>query len=80
MFSVSTLVDNSRGNYPPDEWLADWPVRTLVDSTDSSAARAYGLESTPFWVFVDAEGKVVGRASGTIAPSDLAERLEELAA
>jgi thiol-disulfide isomerase/thioredoxin len=82
VFAVSTLVDRTRGNYPPKEWLdgEGWPVRTLVDDEESPAAVAYGLQSTPFWVFLDEDGKVVERTSGEMDPADLEERLADLSA
>ena len=79
--SVSTLVDPSRGNFPPAEWLenAGWPYPVLVDDADSTVAEAFGLDGTPFWVFVDADGRVVERVSGELSPDDLAARLAALA-
>jgi hypothetical protein len=77
LVTVSTWVDPARPNYPPSTWLAapDWPVSTLVDDVDSSVATAYGMSSTPFWVFVDGSGKVAARTAGAIGP----ERILEIA-
>ena len=52
----------------------------MVDSPQSTAAQAYGLPSYPYFVFADAQGKVVGRAVGEIAPSDLKRILSALVA
>ena len=66
--AVSTGVNEAAPNYPPSSWLAeeDWPVRTLVDDERSSAAAVFGLSGYPFFVALDAEGRVAARASGEL--------------
>jgi cytochrome c biogenesis protein CcmG, thiol:disulfide interchange protein DsbE len=80
--SVATGTDSSAPNYPPSAWLAreGWPYPVLVDTKTETAATAYGLPGYPFLVFVDAQGKVVGRLSGEVAASDLQKLFAELAA
>lgn len=70
--SVATSIDPSYPNYPPEAWLAreGWTVPVIVDRTDA-VAQAYGLSAFPFWVFVDADGKVSGRLSGELPINDL---------
>jgi cytochrome c biogenesis protein CcmG, thiol:disulfide interchange protein DsbE len=72
LVSVSTAIDPSRPNYPPDAWLAreGWTAPVLVDS-DNSAAEAVGLSAYPFFVAVDAEGKVAQRTSGELTTEQL---------
>lgn len=64
--AVSTASDPGRGNFPPQEWLAGegWPQRVLADNATSEAATAYGLQSFPYLVVLDADGTVVARAAG----------------
>ena len=78
--AVSTSVNPSAPNYPPSDWLEAeaWPVPTLVDDADASAARAFGLSGFPFFVALDANGVVVARASGEL-PIDQVEELVEAA-
>jgi cytochrome c biogenesis protein CcmG, thiol:disulfide interchange protein DsbE len=66
--AVSTGVNEVAPNYPPSSWLAeeDWPVRTLADDERSSAAAVFGLSGYPFFVAIDAEGRVAARASGEL--------------
>lgn len=80
--SVATGTDSAAPNYPPSAWLAreGWPYPVLVDTKHETAATAYGLPGYPFLVFVDAQGKVVGRVSGEVAPSDLQKLFAALAA
>jgi cytochrome c biogenesis protein CcmG/thiol:disulfide interchange protein DsbE len=80
--TVATGTDSSAPNYPPSAWLAreGWPYPVLVDSKTETAATAYGLPGYPFLVFVNAQGQVVGRLSGEIAPSDLTKLFSALAA
>ena len=78
--TVATAIDPTKPNFPPDTWLRerDWLSPTLVD-TDGSIAEAYGVTGFPYWVFVTAEGEVVG-ASGPMAAEDLTRVAEELRA
>jgi len=80
--TVATGTDSSAPNYPPSAWLAreGWPYPVLADSKTETAATAYGLPGYPFLVFVDAQGKVVGRLSGEIAPGDLTKLFTALKA
>jgi cytochrome c biogenesis protein CcmG, thiol:disulfide interchange protein DsbE len=80
--SVATGTDPSAPNYPPSAWLAreGWPYPVLVDTKAETAASSYGLPGYPFLVFVDAQGKVAGRLSGEVAPSDLTKLFAALAA
>jgi thiol-disulfide isomerase/thioredoxin len=80
--SVATGTSSSEPNYPPSAWLAreGWPYPVLVDTKTSTAATSYGLPGYPFLVFVDAQGKVVRRLSGEVAPSDLTKLFTALAA
>lgn len=78
---VSTNMDDSRQNWPPQEWLADagYTGDVLVDDINSGAFQAYGLRATPSWVVISEDGEVLFRASGMIDPSQFDE-LGELAA
>ena len=78
--AVATSSTPDRPNFPPGDWLAseDWPGPVLVDSEPEAdqlptAAAAYGEAGFPFLVAVDAEGKVVARASGEQGDQGLAD-------
>jgi cytochrome c biogenesis protein CcmG/thiol:disulfide interchange protein DsbE len=68
LYAVSTATNADAPNYPPSEWLsaAQWPITTLADDADSSAAAAYGLRSFPYFVALAADGTVAARASGEL--------------
>jgi thiol-disulfide isomerase/thioredoxin len=80
VYTVSTLVAEERGNYPPKRWLDDagWPLPVLVDDEESSTAEAFGLAGTPYWVFIEDDGSVAARLSGEIEPDALDGLLEDL--
>lgn len=67
--AVATGTTSTRPNFPPGKWLRSkgWSIPTLVDDEESTAANAFGLASYPFFVAVDASGKVVYRVSGEIS-------------
>jgi thiol-disulfide isomerase/thioredoxin len=71
LVTVATATAANQPNYPPSAWLArvGWKAPTLVDSSDGTAADAFGLRSFPYFVALDATGKVVARTSGEI-PTD----------
>jgi thiol-disulfide isomerase/thioredoxin len=72
LISISTGIDPSRPNYPPEEWLAreGWTPPVIVDPTNE-VANAYGLSAYPFFVFVNADGTVKQRLSGELPTADL---------
>ena len=68
MRAVVTSTDAKLPNYPPSSWLAGegFDVPTLLDSTESVAASAYGLDAFPYFVAVDAKGNVTKRMAGEL--------------
>lgn len=71
--SVATLHDDTRPNWPPQEWFEregfEGPV--LVDDAGSSVAEAFGLRATPYWVAIDEEGMVAARVTGMLGAEQL---------
>jgi len=81
IYAVSTGVAADRPNYPPSEWIAaeGWEPKVLLDNADQSAAAAYGLGSYPFFVLIDADGKVVQRGAGEVPESAFVDLLDQVA-
>ena len=81
LYSITTSIDRTQPNYPPDEWLAgeDWNVPLIVDDGDGSVAEAYGLNAFPYWVFVNADGTVAGRLTGRLPAEAIQSVATELA-
>lgn len=77
---VATGTNEAAPNYPPSAWLdgEDWPFSVMADSPSGTAATAYGLPAYPYFVLVDADGTVVGRATGEISEDDLEANIEAL--
>lgn len=75
IIAVSTAVDESRGNYPPQAWLEaeQWPFPVIQDNETLELFQAYGGTGFPFAVMLDGEHTVVGRAVGSL---DIAQMLE----
>ena len=73
--TVSTGIDATLPNYPPEAWFAreGWTAPVIVDPTNTVAA-AYGLASYPYFVILDGAGNVYARLSGEI-PTDQLERV-----
>jgi thiol-disulfide isomerase/thioredoxin len=80
LVAVATSHDSSRPNWPPQDWFEEerFPRPVLVDDAASSAARAYGLSGTPFWVAIDTDGEVVWRGAGMIPMAQLDVLANEL--
>ena len=72
-YTISTSISSTRENYPPSSWLdrEGWTAPVIVDDEASHIGDAYGLTAFPFWVFSAADGTVVARVTGGVAPSDL---------
>ena len=75
LYTVSTAVNQPRGNYPPSAWLQreGWTAPVLADSDDGKAADAFGLTAFPYFVAVDGSGKVVARTTGEITTAVFAD-------
>jgi thiol-disulfide isomerase/thioredoxin len=66
--AISTSINRAQPNYPPSSWLdrEGWTEPTLVDDASNSALSSLGMSSFPGFVFVDAQGRVVGRLTGEV--------------
>jgi len=82
LVTISTSVQASAPNYPPQTWLTrvKWPAPVLADDTKGTAARALGLSSFPYFVLVDAQGKVVSRYAGEMPVTQFRTLVDRLAA
>ena len=80
LIGVSTSVDDKRPNFPPSAWLEreNWPVPVIADSEEGAAAEAFGVSGFPFFVAVDADGKVFARHAGPLGRVRLAELIDTL--
>jgi LPXTG-motif cell wall-anchored protein len=68
LVAIATSTNSSLPNYPPSAWLEEvqWPGETMADTPKYDVANAYGLTAFPYFVAVDASGKVVARTTGEI--------------
>ncbi|MEY3020012.1 MAG: hypothetical protein RLZZ272_996 [Actinomycetota bacterium] len=73
LVAVATGLDASRPNWPPQDWFEreGFEGTVLRDDAVGTVAATYGLQGTPYWVVLDANGRVVGRVGGYVEPSDL---------
>lgn len=72
VYSVSTLTEFGRSNYPPRSWFEreSWNVPLIVDDRRDTAAGAFGLNAVPFWVLIGADGTIAGRGAGGGIPAE----------
>ncbi len=75
---MSSSARPGESEYPPSEWLADWPVPTLVDDEAGTAIQSYGLVYYPFTVIVDGSGTVVTRHVGSLTGPDIQNAIDFL--
>lgn len=70
VYLVSSSEQPGTVNYPPSSWLEKmgWPndIAPTVDDGKSENGVKWGLDSFPYFVALDKDGKVVARASGEI--------------
>ena len=80
--AVATGTNPAAVNYPPSSWLKNegWPFAVMADSPQGTAAAALGISAYPYFVLVDADGKVAGRATGEITEADLKANIQALKA
>lgn len=80
VMAIATATNPTNPNFPPSEWLtreefpALWPV--MVDDGANTAGNAFGATGYPFFVLLDAEGKVVFRGSGEIPMEELTSTIK----
>lgn len=81
VYGVSSLVDASRGSYPPVRWLdvEGWTFPTIRDDDESSMFGTMGGQGTPYTIYVDANNTIVARSSGTVG-AEVTKELWNLAA
>lgn len=81
MVGVATDTASSRPNYPPSAWLSTirWPTPVLADDTQGQAAQALGVTAFPYFVAVDARGKVVSRSTGELTTTAFAALVSSVA-
>jgi cytochrome c biogenesis protein CcmG/thiol:disulfide interchange protein DsbE len=72
LVGVATTMDPDRPNYPPSEWLEEegWTGPTVADA-GGGAVEAFGLSAFPFWVALDADGRVVERRTGELTHHEI---------
>jgi thiol-disulfide isomerase/thioredoxin len=71
LVAIATANDSTRPNFPAGPWLLreKWTVPTMVDDKASDGAQALGVTGFPYFVVVDAQGKVIERTSGELTAS-----------
>jgi thiol-disulfide isomerase/thioredoxin len=78
---ISTAVDPTRPNYPPDQWLQtmgwEWPV---IADDDSTLAATYGVNAFPYMVFINDDGAVTATVTGEQPISELQPLADEAVA
>ena len=80
--AVATGTNSAYPNYPPSAWLkrVGWPFPVMADSASQAAANAYGLPAYPYFMLVDANGKVAGRGTGEVSDADIKANVKALLA
>jgi hypothetical protein len=81
--TVTTNTTKQLPNWPPSKWLkaSKWPFRpVLADDSKLRAFRGFGGSAFPYFVFVDADGKVVARAQGELPAATITAAVADLAA
>ncbi|MCB0997352.1 MAG: redoxin domain-containing protein [Acidimicrobiales bacterium] len=78
VYAVSTGYDEGRAVVKPSVWFDDvgWPLPVVRDSDRNDIANAYGLSGYPFFVVLDGQGNVLGRASGELDMTQWATLLQ----
>ena len=78
LYSVVTLTDPTRAEWPPQRWLdgEGWTMPVIMDDAGSSVSVSYGLSGTPFYVVLDGDNRVLFRVSGRIGVAAIEELIE----
>lgn len=73
VYAVSTAVDSTRGNYPPEVWLdkEEFSPIVLRDDSELSAYNSAGPAGFPFVIYLNADHQVVARSAGTLGAEQM---------
>lgn len=73
MYSITVLNDHLRPNWPPQDWLEEegWTSPVIMDDEGNTAANAFGMRGTPFYVVLDGDNTNLGRFSGEVGVGGL---------
>ncbi|NCG35323.1 MAG: redoxin domain-containing protein [Dehalococcoidales bacterium] len=68
LFSVATYIEKNKPNYPPNDWLIreQWSSSVIFDNEENIIAEHFGLNAFPYWVFLNSDGTVNMRHSGSL--------------
>lgn len=80
LISISTGVNPNQANYPPSAWFEreGWEIPVILDDARYSVADAFGLSAYPYFVFVDADGKVFVRRTGGLPVAVIEALINEM--
>jgi thiol-disulfide isomerase/thioredoxin len=69
LVAIATANDAAKPNFPAGDWLVreKWSVPTMIDDKAGAGAAALGVTGFPYFVVVDAQGKVIERTSGELS-------------
>ncbi len=78
MISISTLANEVRDNFPPNEWLEEvgWTPPVMLDDEVGTLAVSYGLGATPMFMVLDGENTNLLRVSGELTTEGLDQLVE----
>ncbi len=73
MYSITVSTDRLRPNWPPQDWLEreGWTSPVIMDDAAASAASAFGMRGTPFYLVLDGSNHNIQRVSGEIGVAGL---------
>ncbi len=74
VYAVAIAVRDDQPNYPPSEWLAEFPGSVMRDSVNDDAAMATGVSGIPYALYLDGQNTIVARSVGSLS----AEQIESL--
>lgn len=79
LVTVATSTSSDQRNYPPSAWLQDegWKTPVMADSKDGTAGEAFGVSAFPYFVAVDASGKVVAQTTGEISTDQFSQLVKQ---
>ncbi len=79
LVTVASSTSPDQTNYPPSAWLQaeGWKTPVMADSKDGTAGQAFGLSAFPYFVAVDASGKVVAQKTGEITNDDFSQLVKQ---
>ncbi len=79
LYAVSIAVRSDADNFPPSEWLDNFPGTVMRDSAENEGAVASGVSGIPYALYLDGDHVLLSRSVGSLERQQVLSQWRALA-